>query len=155
MEDCCFTHTSSICKKIYIHVYVLKWEITHDSETKIQFPVMEADWKLLLSNICSWFILNFAKQSKSPILTNIHSILNPLDDVKGVLHIAPQNVKLHIISAIGKGSKQWHCGSQEHNFCWKITIRHILKPKPSQSDRDCDWHVAPVPTLAFLFILAR
>lgn len=104
-----------------------KWPMTQ----KLQFQVMEAVGLYRLKAVIVKYLQlvhpDFAKQNKIPVLTNIHSILYPLDDVKGILHIALQNVKLHIVTAIVVGSKGWHCGSQEHNFCWKITIRQTFE----------------------------
>lgn len=48
-----------------------------------------------------WFIQTsqHTKQSKIPVLTHIHSILYPLHDVEGVLHVALQDVKLDVVTA--------------------------------------------------------
>lgn len=48
-----------------------------------------------------WFIQTseHIKQSKIPILTHIHSILYPLDDVKGIVRVALQDVKLDVVTA--------------------------------------------------------
>lgn len=65
----------------------------------------------------------YTKQSKIPVLTHIHSILYPLHDVKGIVHVTFQDVKLDIITAQVIGAISRHGGSQENNLCWKITIR--------------------------------
>lgn len=38
-------------------------------------------------------------KKKSTALTHIKSVLHPLDDVEGIVHVAFQNVKLDIITA--------------------------------------------------------
>lgn len=45
-----------------------------------------------------WFIHN-TKTSEIPVLTHIHSILYPLEDVEGVIHVALQDVKLDVVTA--------------------------------------------------------
>lgn len=82
-----------------------------------------------------WFIQTWqhTKQSKIPVLTHTHSILYPLDDVEGILHVALQDVKLEVVSAYVIGAVSRHGGSQENNLCWKITIiyKKLLEPKAS------------------------
>lgn len=68
-----------------------------------------------------WFIQTWQQTKKSQIrlLTHIHSILYPLQDVKGVLHIALEDVKPDIVTncrVIGAVSR--HGGSQEDDLCW-------------------------------------
>lgn len=73
------------------------------------------------------------RQNKIPVLTHIHSILYPLYDVKGIVHVTFQNVKLDIITAQVIGAISRHSGSQENNLCWKSTVRqkNFLKTRNS------------------------
>lgn len=60
------------------------------------------------------------KRSQILLLTHIHSILYPLEDVKGVLHIALEDVKPDIVTncrVVGAVSR--HGGSQEDDLCWE------------------------------------
>lgn len=63
------------------------------------------------------------KQSEIPVLTHIQSIVYLLQDVKGIVHVTFQDVKLDIITSQVIGGISRHGGSQENNLCWKITVR--------------------------------
>lgn len=95
----------------------------------MQFPVTEAEgsyWIQVAIVRCvqgGWFNQRrqHTKQSKIPVLTHIHSILYPLDDVEGIVHITLHDVKTDIIAAQVIGAVSWNGGSQENNLCWRTT----------------------------------
>lgn len=75
-----------------------------------------------LSDVCICLFSRphwMANKRKVKILprTHIQSILNPLQDVEGVLHIAVQDVKLDVVRSQVVGSISRHGGSQEDDFC--------------------------------------
>lgn len=76
----------------------------------------------LLSDVCICLFSRphwMANKRKVKILplTHTQSVLNPLQDVEGVLHIAVQDVKLDIVRSQVVGSISRHGSSQEDNFC--------------------------------------
>lgn len=67
---------------------------------EMQSPVAEAaGWRRLHVEDSAVKHVQQVGSNKMFVLTHIQSILYPLDDVKGVLHVAIQDVKLDVITA--------------------------------------------------------
>lgn len=106
-------HASLICKKQknthILHIFQNVKLTATFFKTKMQFllgwsccVVQAACWSCYCQMFAlGWFIQTsqHTKQIKIPVLTHIHSILYPLDNVECVLHVALQDVKFDVVTA--------------------------------------------------------